>query len=109
MDIKTAHSGNLKHNATYGAACIQATYGSSQRTYTYAHMTNLKSPGAVTARVDTIGKQSNKGAKGEHLHFEVRTAYKTTLADPANSWQTETTSPYSAMTIELSGRSLTKK
>ena len=108
VDIKTAHSGNLQHNDHYGAACIQATYGSSKRTYTYAHMTNLEDKGDVS-RGTVIGNQGKKGAKGEHLHFEVRTAHKTTLADPAISSQTETTSPYSAMTIELSGRSLTKK
>lgn len=108
VNIKTAHSGYLKHNDKYGAACIQATYGSSLRTYTYAHMTDLEDEGSISYGT-VIGKQGKKGADGEHLHFEVRTAHKDTLADPASSLKTETTSPYSAMTVEISGRSLTKK
>lgn len=73
--IRTAHSGNLKHNDQYGAACIQATYGSSLRTYTYAHMTNLEDEGSISYGT-VIGKQGKKGADGEHLHFEVRTLIK---------------------------------
>lgn len=106
--IRTAHSGNLNHNDDYGTACIQTKYGSSKRTYIYAHMTDLAPVGYVSAGTE-IGNQGSKGANGEHLHFEVRTAHKKTLADPADFSQTQTTSPYSAMTIELSGRSLMQK
>lgn len=106
--INTAHSGTLVQNTDYGAACIQATYGSSKRTYIYAHMDELKPAGYYSCG-QQIGKQGKVNAKGEHLHFEVRTAYKDKLAKPSEYSQTETTSPYSAMTIEISARSLTKK
>lgn len=76
--IKSAHSGTVVTVGTLGRVGI---YNSTEKvTYFYAHMKDRTvSVGSTVSVGDTIGYQSNVGAGGSHLHFEVRTGNTTSM------------------------------
>ncbi len=91
--IYSLHGGTVKLSSTYGAVLIYNS--SANKTYIYAHMKDI----AVTANSTVsagqlLGYESNVGASGRHLHFEVRSGNVSSLASPSGL---NSVSPYEHM------------